>query len=185
MKRVIPIDDNLCLKAIVESDAIRMYKILDSQRKYLGEWLPFIQFTNRVEDSKGFVEMAIYSFKIKKDFVYKICYDDRMIGLIGTKETDFINKNTEIGYWLSKDFQKRGIMTKSVEVLINKLFEDLKLERIQICCAVGNEKSINIPKRLGFKLEGIKRNAEWVGNYEFRDLLVFSKLKSEQVTESI
>ena len=179
MKRVIEIDSNLSLKALVESDAIRMFNIIDTQREYLGEWLPFVQFTNKIEDSKGFVEMAMNNRKIKKDYVYKICLEDRMIGLIGTKEIDLINKNTEIGYWLSRDFQNQGIMTKSVQALIQELYEELKLERIQICCAVGNEKSINIPKRLGFKLEGTKRNGEWIGNLQFRDLLVFSKLKSD------
>lgn len=179
MKRVIEIDSNLSLKALVESDAIRMFNIIDTQRDYLGEWLPFVQFTHRIEDSKGFVEMAMNNRKIKKDYVYKICFEDRMIGLIGTKEIDLINKNTELGYWLSRDFQNQGIMTKSVQALIQELYEELKLERIQICCAVGNEKSINIPKRLGFKLEGTKRNGEWIGNLQFRDLLVFSKLKSD------
>lgn len=179
MKRVIEIDSNLSLKALVESDAIRMFNIIDTQRDYLGEWLPFVQFTNKIEDSKGFVEMAMNNRKIKKDYVYKICLEDRMIGLIGTKEIDLINKNTELGYWLSRDFQNQGIMTKSVQALIQELYEELKLERIQICCAVGNEKSINIPKRLGFKLEGTKRNGEWIGNLQFRDLLVFSKLKSD------
>lgn len=179
MKRVIEIDSNLSLKALVESDAIRMFNIIDTQREYLGEWLPFVQFTNKIEDSKGFVEMAMNNRKIKKDYVYKICLEDRMIGLIGTKEIDLINKNTELGYCLSRDFQNQGIMTKSVQALIQELYEELKLERIQICCAVGNEKSINIPKRLGFKLEGTKRNGEWIGNLQFRDLLVFSKLKSD------
>lgn len=179
MKRIITIAPDITLKAIVESDAIRMYNIINSEREYLGKWLPFVQFTNKLEDSKGFVEMAILNRKLKKDYVYKICLDDRMIGLIGTKEVDLINKSTEIGYWLSKDFQQRGIMTRAVDTLIKELYDNLNLERIQICCAIGNEKSINIPKRLGFKLEGTKRNGEWIGNYQFRDLLVFSKLKSE------
>ncbi len=159
MKRVIEIDSNLSLKALVESDAIRMFNIIDTQRDYLGEWLPFVQFTNKIEDSKGFVEMAMNNRKIKKDYVYKICLEDRMIGLIGTKEIDLINKNTELGYWLSQDFQNQGIMTKSVQALIQELYEELKLERIQICCAVGNEKSINIPKTIGVQ---IRRNqAQW------------------------
>src|SRR5690606_39443063 len=113
MKRIIEIDQNLSLKAIVESDAIRMFNIINSQREYLGEWLPFVQFTNKVEDSKGFVEMAMLSRKLKKDYVYKICFDDRMIGLIGTKETDLLNKNTEIGYWLSQEDRKSTRLNSS------------------------------------------------------------------------
>lgn len=179
MNRTIRIDDQISLKFLVESDARTIFNYINTQRDYLGEWLPFVQFTHEVKDSKGFVDMTIELRKIKKDYVYKICYDDRMIGLIGTKETDYLNKNTELGYWLSQDYQGQGIMTKVVEKLTALLFDEMGIERIQICCAVGNEKSIAIPKRLGYIQEGIKRNGEWAGNLVFRDLIVFSKLKSE------
>src|SRR5690606_18001539 len=139
MKNIIPIDENICLKALVRTDAITMYNLIDKQRAYLGEWLPFVQFTSKIEDTKGFVEMAILKRIKNQDFVYKICFQDRMIGLIGTKETDHINKNTELGYWLSEDFQRMGIMTNAVDTLSKLLFNVLKLERIQICCAIGND----------------------------------------------
>ncbi len=181
MKKRIKIDEQLTLRALVSADAIRMYQIIDSQRDYLGEWLPFVQFTNKLEDSKGFVEMCIQNWKNMKDFVFKICLDDRMVGLIGTKEIDYLNKSTEIGYWLSEEVQHQGIMAKAVKVLLENLFEEFNLQRIQICCATGNVKSSNIPLRLGFVKEGVKRNAEWVGNYEFRDLEVYSLLKGDFV----
>lgn len=179
MRKRIPLHEGFTLKALVSADAPKMYRLIDSQRAYLGEWLPFIQFTNKVDDSRGFIEMAIESRKNNKDFVYKICHDDRLIGLIGTKETDYINKSTEIGYWLAQEYQSQGIMTNAVKNLIHELFDTMKIQRIQICCATGNDKSIAIPKRLGFKQEGIKRNGEWIGNYEFRDLIVFSLLKTD------
>lgn len=179
MKRIIRVSETISLRALVSIDAITMYKMIDQQRKYLSKWLPFVQFTNRLEDINGFVSTAIENRKAAKDFVYKICLNDRLIGVIGTKETDHVNKNTELGYWLSEEHQHRGIMTQAVDHLIRALFEDMKLERIQICCAKENKKSIAIPTRLGFHLEGIRRHGEWIGNYQFRDLLVFSKLRDE------
>ncbi len=176
----IAIDAQTCLKVLVPSDGQTIFNILTKQRAYFSEWLPFVQFTHKVEDSKGFVAMAIEQRKTKGEYVFKICHEDRMVGLLGMKDTDYINKNTELGYWIAQDFQGRGIMTKAVSTLVNQLFASHKIERVQICCAVGNEKSIAIPKRLGFTLEGIKRNGEWAGNLEFRDLLVFSKLKTDK-----
>lgn len=179
MKRIIQVNDTISLKALVPIDAITIYYLIDQQREYLGKWLPFVQFTKRLEDIKEFVSAAVENRKADKDFVYKICLNDRLIGLIGTKETDHINKNTELGYWLSEEHQHYGIMTQAVDRLIRVLFEDRGLERIQICCAKENKKSMAIPSRLGFHLEGIKRHGEWIGNDQFRDLLVFSKLRSE------
>lgn len=179
MKNFISIDENICLKALVPTDAITMYNLIAKQREYLSEWLPFVQFTKKIDDTRGFVEMAILKQRKKQDFVYKICFEDRMIGVLGTKETDHINKNTELGYWLSEEFQNMGIMTKAVDTLTKSLFTELKLERIQICCAIGNDRSMAIPTKLGFKLEGIRRNGEWLGNLKFRDLLVYSKLRAD------
>lgn len=59
-------------------------------------------------------------------------------------------------------------------------FEKMGINRIQIKCAVGNKLSSNIPKRLGFKLEGVERQGELLTGGVYTDLEVYSKLKSEQ-----
>lgn len=179
MKKTIPLDEDISLKALVRSDAITMYRIIDQQRTYLGRWLPFVQFTHHLHDIKAFVETAIADRRADQDFVYKIVFQGHLIGLIGTKETDPVNKSTELGYWLSEAYQHRGIMTRAVGALVDALFAERRIERIQICCATENTKSIAIPKRLGFQLEGIKRSGEWIGGNEFRDLFVFSSLRAE------
>ena len=58
--------------------------------------------------------------------------------------------------------------------------KDLKLNRIQIKCANGNNASKNIPKRLGFVYEGLERNGELLSDGKYVDLETYSKLKSEQ-----
>ena len=49
-----------------------------------------------------------------------------------------------------------------------------RLPRIQIKCAVENRSSSNIPKRLGFKFEGIERDGEPLIGNVFTDLEVYS-----------
>ncbi len=70
-------------------------------------------------------------------------------------------------------------MTKSVNELCNFAFTKLQINRIQIKCAVGNTPSKNIPKRLGFKLEGVERDGELLTGNVFTDLEVYSKLKND------
>jgi len=101
------------------------------------------------------------------------------VGLIGFKDTDRRNRKTEIGYWLSEQYQKQGIVTKAVDKLCEFAFNTLGLNRVQIKCAVGNIPSKNIPKRLGFKLEGIERQGELLTGNVFTDLEIYSKLKSD------
>jgi ribosomal-protein-serine acetyltransferase len=62
--------------------------------------------------------------------------------------------------------------------MINLAFRNMEMNRIQIRCGVGNEKSSAIPRRLGFKYEGTERNGER-HNQRYIDLEVFSLLKHE------
>ncbi|MFA7401791.1 MAG: GNAT family protein, partial [Bacteroidales bacterium] len=91
------------------------------------------------------------------------------------------NQKTEIGYWLSESFQKKGIMSLSVKALIDYAFQQLQLNRIQIKCAVGNNESKHIPQRLGFTFEGIEREGEFLSDNTFTDLEVYSILKKDLV----
>ena len=87
----------------------------------------------------------------------------------------------EIGYWLGEEYQGRGIMTRCVEALCGLAFSELNINRIQIQCAVGNTKSSNIPRRLGFTLEGIARAGELQADGRFSDIEVYSLLREEYI----
>ena len=69
-------------------------------------------------------------------------------------------------------------MTDACLAVIDYLFRELRLHRIEIQCASGNARSAAISRRLGFSFEGTRREAELV-NGQFYDLLLFSLLRSE------
>jgi len=53
-------------------------------------------------------------------------------------------------------------MTASCRACISHAFTELKLNRVEIRCAVENRKSRAIPERLGFRFEGTLREAQWL-----------------------
>ena len=114
-----------------------------------------------------------------KEWQFAVFCGDDFAGLAGFKGTDRLNRKSEIGYWLREEFQHRGIMTESVRALINFGFSELGLNRIQIKCAPGNIRSNKIPQRLGFTLEGVERDSEFVSEGVFRDAKVWSLLKRD------
>ena len=88
------------------------------------------------------------------------------------------NKSAHIGYWLAREAEGKGLMTRCCRVLIDYLFDELNLNRIQINCNVENTKSRAIPERLGFKLEGIHRQVEFFDN-RFGDWAIYAMLKED------
>ena len=173
------VDSNIELRELELSDSLEIFNLIDNQRKYLGEWLPFVENTKKITDTESFVKSVINTPIDNKEYTFSIRKQNELIGLIGLKSTDRLNKKTEIGYWLSEIYQKQGIVTKSVQKLCDFAFNELGLNRISIKCATKNESSKNIPKRLGFKFEGVERDAELASENVFRDLEIYSKLKKD------
>ena len=173
------IDENIELRQLKLTDAKDIFETIDSQRTYLGKWLPFVETTKDLTDSEMYVNSVINADIERFEYVFTIRYNGQFAGIVGFKDTDKANKKTEIGYWLSEKFQKKGIMTKSVDTLCNFAFKILNINRVQIKCAVGNLPSSNIPKRLNFKLEGVERDGELLSGNIFVDLEIYSKLKSD------
>lgn len=173
------IDENIELRQLKLTDAKDIFETIDSQRTYLGKWLPFVETTKDLTDSEMYVNSVINADIERFEYVFTIRYNGQFAGIVGFKDTDKANKKTEIGHWLSEKFQKKGIMTKSVDTLCNFAFKILNINRVQIKCAVGNLPSSNIPKRLNFKLEGVERDGELLSGNIFVDLEIYSKLKSD------
>ena len=175
------VDENTRLKELGFEHLRPIFNTIDREREYLGKWLPFIELTKDIYFTNQFIENYLNSDKINLTFA--ISYQKQFAGIIGLKDTDLDNKKTEIGYWMSERFQGKGIMTRSCKVLIEYVFKSKDMHRVQIKAATGNLKSRAIPERIGFKFEGIERDAE-LHNYGFVDLAIYGLLKNEFLNQS-
>jgi len=173
---VLKVKSGLYLRKINQLDALEVFELIDRNRKHLRVWLPFIDTTYSVNNTHSFIEGLQKPYC--RELVFTICYDDAITGLVGFKDIDSANNRLEIGYWISKQDEGKGIITESCRTLIDKAFMKMHINRVQIKCGIGNERSRNVPKRLGFKFEGIERSGEKHKN-GFIDLEVYSLLKSD------
>ena len=176
------INKNIKLKILEEREADQLFKLVDSNREYLGEFLPFVAYTTEVEHSKKFIHSALQQFARGDGFHCGIWYDQKLVGVIGLHYLDLVNKRTSIGYYLAEDFQKKGIMTRSTKALIQYVYEEYDINRIEIRMSTKNKKSRAIPIRLGFTQEGILRSDECLQG-EFSDSYVYSVLREEYENE--
>lgn len=166
------IDQEIELRLLQPIHAEELFNLIDTSRDYLREWLPWIDFTKEVRDSREFIEASLQQYHSRNGFQAGIWYKGELAGVIGLHDIDWTNKSTSIGYWLGETFQGKGLMTKACEVIIDHCFKELKLKRIEIRVATENYKSQAIPERLGFKKEGCQRSAQWL-NDRFVDLYIY------------
>tara|TARA_Y100001933_G_C18667367_1_gene425421 strand:+ start:54 stop:593 length:540 start_codon:yes stop_codon:yes gene_type:complete len=174
----IQIDSTTYLETVKLSDAKEVFDLVENSRDSLRQWLPWVDFTKSTSDIESYFQTCIDRKKANNGFDLTINLNDKIVGIIGLHKIDHLNKLTSIGYWLPKQNEGKGFMTKSVQALCNYCFTNLNLNRIEIACATDNIKSQNIPKRLNFKLEGTLRQREII-NGKHLDHFLFSLLKSE------
>jgi len=172
------VNELIRLERIKYVHAFHVFQAIDTNRDFLSRWLPFVQQTRSQEDTEAFIRSVLAERGEQKDEIYVIWYQSSFAGLIGLKDTDLVNQKTEIGYWLVERFTGKGIMVRAVKALLEFVFSSMKMNRVQIKCGVGNQKSAAIPKRLGFRFEGIEREGE-KHQKGYIDLEVYSLLRNE------
>lgn len=173
----IRVNPKIRLEQMNTSMADIIFQTIDRDREFLKKWLPFINYTSRVEDTESFIA-SITRPGNKSDLVYTIWYNEEFAGLIGFKDTDWVNRKTELGYWLAEKMQGKGIITACVDKLVRFAFQKQKMNRVQIKVAEENLASEKIPKKLGFVYEGTERHGERHEN-GYVNLKIYSKLKHE------
>lgn len=176
------IDDSSFLSLLEIKDAQQLYDLINRNRDHIGKWLNFPNITLRPEDSKTFIERTRLRYAKEEGYWLGIWSRDKLVGSIGYVYLDQDNKKTEIGYWLGKEYEGKGLITKSVKLLINHAFLELKLNKIEIGVATANTKSRAIPEKLGFKPEGELRDYEYI-NGRFLDRIIYGLRADEWRTE--
>jgi len=179
----VQITPHIYLNYIKPENAEAIFNIIDKQRSYLKEWLPWVDQTQSVENTKAYFHLCQEKLSANNGFECLINFDGQPVGQIGLHAIDHANKSTSIGYWLSKDFQGKGIVAQSCYALMQHCFDELKLNRIEIVCAVNNYRSNKIPVRLGFRKEGLLKEAEWLGTH-FVDQNVYGLVRKDFQTMS-
>ncbi|WP_313892389.1 GNAT family protein [Psychrobacillus sp.] len=172
------IDDKTALKMLDLQDAEALFTLTVESKETLREWLPFIDYTKSVDDTKNFIQSTMKQYSENNGFQAGIWYDGKIAGVIGFHKIDWNNKSTSIGYWLGNDYVGLGLMTKSVEAFVDYAFKEIKLNRVEIRAAVENKKSRAIPERLGFTEEGCVRQTEWLYDH-YVDHIVYGMLAAD------
>ncbi|MCY0877368.1 MAG: GNAT family protein [Firmicutes bacterium] len=175
---IYPVNETIQLQLLTLKDADAVFQLTDHSRQYLREWLPWVDSTKSVEDTRRFIQFSLNQFAANNGFQAGVRYQGELVGCLGLHGIDWTHRLTSLGYWLGEPYQGRGIMTAAVRAAVTIAFQEYQLNRVEIRAAVGNRKSRAIAERLGFLAEGCVRQAEWLGD-RYVDHIVYGMLREE------
>jgi len=103
---------------------------------------------------------------------------NNLIGYIGIKKIDYHISKCELFYFIDKEFEGKGIISKAVSEVINLCFNELKMNKIFICTSKVNFASQQIALKNDFVLEGTLREEFKSFEGELEDINYYGLLKS-------
>ena len=172
------LDDEITLRAWEERDIERGFDAVMRNREHLQEFMHWMSPDYSIESSRQFISEGIAKRKAKETLGLGIFRGEDLIGSIGFVKFDWNSRRTEIGYWISKDDEGKGIITRATKLLIDYAFGDLDMNRIEIRCSAENVRSAAVPERLSFKKEGQLRQAEF-RNGRLHDFCIYGLLRED------
>jgi ribosomal-protein-serine acetyltransferase len=172
-----PVLDSLGVRPLTAEDASELYALIERNREHLARWMPWAAGQD-LGGTERFLAEAEEQFARDDGFQAAIEPEGEIVGVAGFHAIDWVNRNTSLGYWLAADAQGRGTMTTTVRALVDHVFCEWELHRLEIQCAPENRRSRAIPEGLGFREEAILREAELVGG-RYLDSVVYGMLENE------
>ena len=178
-------------KVILRPPQYSDWKAWADERKknklYLQPWEPLwsineLERSSFVKRVRMFERLShndqAYSFLIYKsdneDFIGEVNISNVQRGII---------QSCTIGYWIAKDCEGKGMMSESLELVKEFIFNELKLHRIEAACLPHNMPSLKLLLKNGFIKEGtarklLKINDKWQDHTVLSFILDdFKKLK--------
>ena len=175
---VIHAGDGIELRPVSAADTPMLYAAIDRNRAHLRRWLPWFRDGFDEKDLTEFVRAREADHAARASLATVIWLNGELCGAIGLHAFNQKHRHTSIGYWLDAAYEGRGIMTRACRAVVTEGFREYGMHRIEIRCAVGNTRSAEIARRLGFTEEGILREAEWLYDH-WVDLRVFRMLEQD------
>jgi len=109
-----------------------------------------------------------------------ILFKGDLAGFCRIIEVSKKHQKAELGYFVLDGFRKKGIASAVASALVDFCFNNLNLNRVELCIDPSNKSSIKLAKKLGFTLEGTLRQSFYSEvNNKLIDDQIWSMLKSE------
>ena len=134
-----------------DADLLRQWRAEPSVRRFqpLNE-LPTAQLRADVASQRI---ADLYRGRGEK-FQWIVQVDGQPAGWVTLVVSNWEHGLAEVGYALSTPFQSRGVMTEALAILLEDLFQNTLLERVEARCAVENVGSQRVLEKSGFEREG-------------------------------
>ncbi|MBL4650517.1 MAG: GNAT family N-acetyltransferase [Aureispira sp.] len=169
----------LFLRAYQLSDAANLYHILQNNQAHFEEYFPIMLELDDLEKCTQFIQEQIDGIQSKSKLAYGI-YDletGTYLGHIFLNDIEWVVPKGQIGYFIAKDWQGKGLITEALQAFSQHCFDIWALEKLYLRTALNNIGSQRVALKAGFELEGVIRSDFRTADDKLIDVYYYGKVK--------
>ena len=149
------------LRRYQEGEGALVYELVASNKRRLIDHFPKT-VTQLTEEKRGelFVRNKIAEWHAQKAYFFGMWDVDcqTYIGQISAKNIDWEIPRAELSYYISQEYEGRGIVKEALLLIIKFCFDYLHTQKLCIRTTPTNSRSGKLAESCGFRKEGIIRN---------------------------
>ena len=142
-------------------DGAGFFAAVDADREALSKWVGWVDQHRTRDDAEAYVRRMHAKWQERSALIMGIWSKDGRdyFGGIGFHGLDWAVPSLELGYFLRSDAQGRGYASDAVRQIVEFGFRTLAARRIWASCDTGNDPSVRVLERCGFRREATLRPA--------------------------
>lgn len=142
----------------------------------------------------------IYSVQKEREILERMCKEgynfaiidsekEKLIGNIGLEDVDLLDRKAVLGIFIGdKEYWGKGYGTEAIELLLDFSFNILNMNSIMLLVKAFNKRAIRCYEKCGFKLIGVRREANIMGPDKYDDYymdILASEFKSNFTLDKV
>ncbi|MFA0960667.1 GNAT family N-acetyltransferase [Roseivirga sp. BDSF3-8] len=168
--------DRLTLREVSSHDADGVFKVFnDDEVTHFN----FRNYLSNVRDARQRIQYWKTCYAQSQRLYWGVFQDDQFIGNIGLVHFDLRGDRLEIGYNLGREYWGHGLMNEALTRILDYLFAEIGVNRVDALVLPGNESSVKVLKNLNFKKDGILRGAAKKRDEGYEDVILYGLVKKD------
>ncbi|HET7747132.1 MAG TPA: GNAT family protein [Vicinamibacteria bacterium] len=146
------------LRAHEAADAEALYAAVRESAAELSTWMPWCHPDYALSEAREWTSsrQALAEQGLEYSFAI-VDTAGTFLGGCGINQINRVHRFGNLGYWVRTTATGRGVATSAVVSLADWAFGNTDLVRLEIVCAVENERSQRVAARAGATREGVLR----------------------------
>ncbi|MGO1737515.1 MAG: GNAT family N-acetyltransferase [Actinomycetaceae bacterium] len=173
------VDDDLVLRPLRRRDRRRWRALLAANERWLAPWMAGSPVPGRPMSFAEQLASARHAAREGSGLSFVVVLAGEIVGsVVAQPITRGAAWAASVGYWVSEHVAGRGVAPRAVALLVDHLFDEIGIHRVEIDVRPENGASLRVVAKLGFVEEGRRRGLMFVDG-DWRDHRSFALLRGD------